>query len=97
MALIGSYADGLTDDEAFEAAIGMDVAAFDDAWLADLGAVVPDQPRSAAGARRPATGGLGPGRRPAATSAPGEPAPVATPAPGDRRRRGSAARWQLGC
>ncbi len=44
--LIGSYADGLTDAEAFEAAIGMDVASFNDAWLADLGfeAQVPHGP-----------------------------------------------------
>jgi hypothetical protein len=39
--LIRSYADGRTDDEAFMAAIGMDVAAFNDAWMADLGAVTP--------------------------------------------------------
>jgi hypothetical protein len=39
--LISSYADGRTDDEAFEAAIGMDAAAFDAAWLADLGADTP--------------------------------------------------------
>jgi peptidase MA superfamily protein len=39
--LIRSYADGRTDDEAFSAAIGMDVGAFNDAWLADLGAVAP--------------------------------------------------------
>jgi hypothetical protein len=38
VSLVRSYADGRTDDEAFEAAIGMDVAAFNDAWLADLGA-----------------------------------------------------------
>jgi hypothetical protein len=80
VALIGSYADGLTDDEAFEAAIGMDTAAFNDAWLADLGAVVPVQhgPQPApAGPRPPAWGPAGPG----ATSAPGDPAPVATPRP----------------
>ncbi len=41
VALISSYADGRTDDEAFEDAIGMDVAAFNDAWLADLGAETP--------------------------------------------------------
>jgi len=41
VALIGSYADGRTDDEAFEAAIGQDVDAFDAAWLADLGAAAP--------------------------------------------------------
>ena len=39
--LIGSYADGKTDDEAFEAAIGQDVEAFNAAWLADLGATTP--------------------------------------------------------
>jgi hypothetical protein len=41
VALIGSYADGKTDDEAFEAAIGQDVEAFNAAWLADLGAKTP--------------------------------------------------------
>ena len=39
--LIRSYADGRTDDEAFTAAIGMDVAAFNNAWLADLKAAPP--------------------------------------------------------
>ena len=39
--LIRSYADGRTDDEAFTAAIGMNVAAFNEAWMADLGAVTP--------------------------------------------------------
>jgi hypothetical protein len=39
--LIRSYADGRTDDEAFTAAIGMDVGEFNDAWLADEGAVAP--------------------------------------------------------
>lgn len=39
--LIGSYADGLTDDEAFQAALGTDVAGFSTAWLVDLDAVVP--------------------------------------------------------
>jgi hypothetical protein len=80
VALIGSYADGLTDDEAFTAAIGMDTAAFNDAWLADLGAVVPTKhgPQPApAGPRPPAWGPAGP----AATSAPGDPAPAATPRP----------------
>jgi hypothetical protein len=41
VSLIGSYADGKTDDEAFEAAIGQDVDAFNAAWLADLGAATP--------------------------------------------------------
>ena len=41
VSLVRSYADGKTDDEAFKGAIGMDTAAFDDAWLADLGARQP--------------------------------------------------------
>ncbi len=41
--LVRSYADGLTDDEAFEAAIGMDMEAFSDAWLADLGTSIPER------------------------------------------------------
>jgi hypothetical protein len=40
--LITSYADGRTDDEAFRDAIGIDAAAFDVAWAADLGATLPD-------------------------------------------------------
>ena len=43
VALIRSYADGRTDDEAFTAAIGQDVAGFDAAWLADLGAAAPQR------------------------------------------------------
>ena len=39
--LISSYADGRTDDEAFSAAIGVDVAGFEAAWLADLKAETP--------------------------------------------------------
>lgn len=41
VALIRSYADGLTDDEAFTAALGMDMSAFDAAWLEALGAAPP--------------------------------------------------------
>lgn len=39
--LVKAYKDGLTDDEAFTKAIGMDVEAFQQAWLADLGAKAP--------------------------------------------------------
>jgi hypothetical protein len=39
--LIRSYADGVTDDQAFSAATGKDLAAFDDAWLASLGTSAP--------------------------------------------------------
>jgi hypothetical protein len=37
--LIRSYQQGITDDEAFQAAIGQSVAEFDRAWQADLGVV----------------------------------------------------------
>jgi hypothetical protein len=47
--LIRSYADGRSDDEAFDAAIDQDVEAFDEAWRADVGAVEPTSfgPRAA--------------------------------------------------
>ena len=85
VALIGSYADGLTDNEAFEAAIGMDVAEFNAAWLADLGAVVPQRhgPQPAPPGPRPSAWGA-PGEIPGATTQPGAPAPVGSPAPGNR-------------
>lgn len=35
--LIRSYADGVSDDEAFDAALGVDVAGFEAGWLGDLG------------------------------------------------------------
>jgi hypothetical protein len=59
VALIASYADGLTDDEAFEAAIGMDVAGFNDAWLADVGveAAIRHGPKAAPAGPLPAAWG----------------------------------------
>jgi len=39
--LVRSYADGVTDDEAFKAALGIDAAAFGTAWLNDIGAGAP--------------------------------------------------------
>ncbi|MBM4408744.1 MAG: hypothetical protein FJ038_09160 [Chloroflexi bacterium] len=41
--LIRSYADGITDDEAFEAAIGISVAEFDAAWQRDVNAAAPSE------------------------------------------------------
>ncbi len=38
-----AYADGLTDDEAFQRALGEDLAAFQAGWLADLGAAEPQR------------------------------------------------------
>ena len=39
--LVRSYANGVTDDEAFKAATGADLAAFNAAWFADIGARLP--------------------------------------------------------
>jgi hypothetical protein len=39
--LIRSYHDGVSDDEAFTAALGVDVAGFEKDWLAELGAKPP--------------------------------------------------------
>jgi hypothetical protein len=71
VSLISSYAEGRTDDEAFSAAIGMDTAAFDAAWLADLGAETPVRlgPQPAP-----------PGPQPAGWGAPAVPGPSASPA-----------------
>jgi hypothetical protein len=54
--LITSYAAGVTDDEAFQAAIGMTMAEFDDAWMASLGAGRPEPygPRPAPPGTEPA-------------------------------------------
>jgi Peptidase MA superfamily len=39
--LVRTYGDGVTDDEAFRAALGLDVAGFESAWLDSLGAAAP--------------------------------------------------------
>ena len=49
--LITSYADGVTDDEAFQAALGMRMAAFDDAWMS-VGGGEPARRRTAPSRRR---------------------------------------------
>ena len=69
--LVRSYAEGLTDDEAFTQALGIDATAFGDAWLESVGAVAPTRygPQPAM-----------PGPVPSAWS--GVPAPGITPAPG---------------
>jgi hypothetical protein len=47
--LIRSYHDGVSDDEAFQAALGRDVAGFESDWLAEIGATAPTRlgPRAA--------------------------------------------------
>ncbi len=104
VSLIGSYADGRTDDEAFEAAIGMDVDAFGAAWLADLGVEppvrhgpvpAPDGPVPSAWSDPNATPLPGapavesePPGGDGATTAPAGPSAPTTPATGDAGRTG---------
>jgi Peptidase MA superfamily len=75
VSLIRSYAEGRTDDEAFTAAIGMDTAAFDAAWLADLGAETPvtygPQPAPAGPEPGAWTGSPGAGTPPPNAGSPG--------------------------
>lgn len=74
--LINSYADGVTDDDAFTAAVGTDLAGFEKAWLADLGAATPTRH----GPQPAPAGPLPPGWDAGATSAPvPSPAPDNTP------------------
>ncbi len=77
--LIGSYANGVGDDEAFTAALGVDVAGFEAGWLADLGIdePVPFGPRPAP------PGPLPPGWKeaPIPTVGPGIATPPPSPGP----------------
>ena len=75
VSMIRSYADGKTDDEAFEGAIGMDVAEFNEAWLADIGAKAPAKygPQPAPAGPRPSDWGATPSQPTV------EPAPTGTP------------------
>jgi hypothetical protein len=72
--LVRSYATGLTDDEAFEQAIGMPLDAFDAAWRDELNAQDPIE----YGPRPAPAGPLPPGW----TTADGSPAPTSGPVPG---------------
>ena len=74
--LIRSYADGITDDEAFEAAIGITVAEFDTAWQRDVNAAAPTE----YGPQPPPPGPLPSGWSRTPDEAPG-PTPIATAAP----------------
>ena len=74
--LIRSYADGVSDDEAFTAALGMDVASFEQSWLDGVGAQVPVRhgPQPAPGGPLPegwAGAAPNPSLQPGATQRPG--------------------------
>ena len=82
--LIRSYAAGRTDDEAFSAALGVDLAGFDAAWLDSLGAEAPVAagPHPAPpGPLPPGWDGPGatPGTVPAASLTPTQATPTPTP------------------
>jgi hypothetical protein len=78
--LILAYKDGLTDDEAFQRVLGRDFAAFQEGWLAELGADPPERrgPQPAPPGPLP-QGWTGPGQ----TAAPGATPGAATAAPAD--------------
>ena len=77
-ALVRSYKDGLSDDEAFIAATGQDVAAFNALWFESLGAEVPDPVGPQPGPAGPTPSAWQPvdGPSPSASSP-----PVAPPSP----------------
>jgi len=80
--LISSYADGVSDDLAFEDALGVNVGGFEAAWLADLGIAEPP----AYGPRPAPPGPLPPGWAAAVqpTPRPGSSSPpLASPRPAD--------------
>jgi hypothetical protein len=83
VALITSYKDGRTDDEAFQAAIGQTMTAFSDAWLADNDAEIPSKigPQPPPPGPVPAAWATGSGAIPGATVAPGAGGVVGATAP----------------
>jgi hypothetical protein len=74
--LVRSYADGVTDDEAFLAALGIDATAFGNAWLNDVGGSAP----KSYGPQPAPAGPLPPGwssEAPGSSAAPSAPTSVA--------------------
>ncbi len=80
--LVLAYKEGLTDDEAFTKALGVDLAAFQAGWLGELGASAPEQfgPHPAPAGPLP-SGWSGPAPTSAPGTATGDPG-AATDAPG---------------
>ena len=82
-ALVGSYAEGVSDDDAFIAATGADVAAFNAAWFGSLGLTVPPPvgPQPGAPGPTPADWQGQPGQQPSpgASTPPSSSDPAASP------------------
>ena len=92
--LIRSYAGGVSDDDAFKAALGKDVAGFEADWLGDLGAKAPTKrgPRPAPAGPLPA--GWGQPQPDPSFEVTGSAAPVTPSSPGPGRGTEDAlARW----
>ena len=86
--LIRSYAQGVTDDQAFKAAAGVDVAGFQAAWLASFKTSLP----TAFGPRQPAAGSLPPGWSQSGGGPAASALPTTAPVQGARWRRGPGRR-----
>jgi len=84
--LVKSYADGLSDDDAFTAATGGNMEAFNAAWMASLNSTVPEPvgPQPAPPGPIPSAwlGGVVPTPAPGSSAAPATAAPGSTSAPG---------------
>jgi hypothetical protein len=96
--LIRSYARGVSDDEAFQGALGVDLAGFEAGWLADLGAAAPTAygPQPAPPGPLPKGWDAEPTGVPGASSSPStsaspRPEPTAHPGAGGGAVNGSAA------
>jgi hypothetical protein len=87
--LITSYAQGRTDDEAFTAALGVDVAGFEGAWVKGLGATEP----VAVGPKPAPAGALPPGWTVGGGGSGASPVPVATGSPAPAGGSGSGGDW----
>jgi hypothetical protein len=81
--LIRSYAGGVSDDDAFMAALGVDTAGFEAGWLKDLGAAapIPYGPKDAPGGPLPPDWAGGPAAThgPLTTARPGSPGTPGSP------------------
>lgn len=76
--LIRSYASGQTDDEAFKAALGVDMTRFSDQWIADQGAKTPTRFGPQPAPAGPVPPGWGRGAAPGPTGSANAPSAAAT-------------------
>jgi hypothetical protein len=77
--LLGAYANGQSDDEAFKAAFGVDMAGFDAAWLAEIGVTATKYGPQPAPTGPLPPGWNGSGTGPGATAEPTGPSETGSP------------------